>query len=324
MAVDLSVSGGTDIEAREAAFQALIDADERIEGGDWMPERYRKTLKRQMSQHAHSEWVGMLPEAAWLAAAPSLERKAILIAKIQDEAGHSLYLYSGLETLGYSRDDAIEDLLAERAKFSLLFHYPFLSWADVPIMGWLGDGAAIVNQIPLCRMSYAPYARAMVRICKEESFHQRQGYQATLAMVNGSPEQKEMIQESINRFWWIFMSSFGMADNRSTHTELAMKWKIKRSTNDALRDRYVNMVIPQIHALGLTVPDPDLKWNEERQAYDYGECDWDEFKEVVEGRGPLSRERLEAKRDAVEGGAWVREAAAAYAEREAAQKVAAE
>lgn len=303
---------------KERAFQALIDAKQPIEGSDWMPARYRKALKRQMAQHAHSEWVGMLPEASFLPSAPSLERKTILQAKIQDEAGHALYIYSGMETLGYERDEAIVDLLEERAKFSVGFHWSFQHWGDVVTMGWLGDGAAIVNQVPLCRMSYGPYARAMKRICVEESFHQRQGYQATLAMVNGTPEQKAMVQDAINRFWWVYVFSFGLPDGDSTYTDQATRWNIKPNGNDELRDRYVNQAVPQIHALGLTVPDPDLKWDEENACWRYGECDWESFMEVVKGRGPATYERLEAKRNAYYGGAWVREAATAYAEKQAA------
>lgn len=298
-------------------FQARIDADGRIEPQEWMPEAYRKTLIRQISQHAHSEVVGMLPEGNWILRAPSLKRKAILIAKVQDEGGHGLYLYSAAETLGISRDELIEQLHSGRAKYSSIFNYPTLSWADVGVIGWLVDGAAIMNQIPLCRCSYGPYARAMIRICKEESFHQRQGYEALLALMEGSPEQHEMVQDAVNRWWWKCLAMFGPPDSESTHSALGMKWGIKRFTNDDLRQKFVDATVPQAEVLGITVPDPDLKWNEARGHYDFGEIDWDEFWATVKGEGPCNHDRLRTRVKAYENGAWVREGALAYAEKKA-------
>ncbi len=294
-------------------FQATIDADEKIEPRDWMPDGYRKTLIRQIAQHAHSEVIGMQPEGNWITRAPSLKRKAILMAKVQDEAGHGLYLYSAAETLGISRNELVSLLHQGRHKYSSIFNYPTLSWADMGAIGWLVDGAAITNQVMLTRTSYGPYARAMVRICKEESFHQRQGYEIMLTLARGSEEQKAMAQDSLDRFWWPALMMFGPHDSDSPHTEQSMKWKIKRVTNDELRQNFVDMTVPQAEYLGLTVPDPDLAWNEERGHYDFGEIDWDEFWEVVKGHGPMNRERIDAKVSAWDDGAWVREAAAAYA-----------
>lgn len=296
-------------------FQDKIDAEIRIEPKDQMPEAYRKTLIRQISQHAHSEVVGMLPEANWVTRAPSLKRKQILLAKIQDEAGHGLYLYSAAETLGVSRQQMINDLHSGKAKYSSIFNYPTLSWADMGSIGWMVDGAAILNQIPLCRCSYGPYARAMVRICKEESFHQRQGFEILLVLSQGSPEQRAMAQESINRWYWPAMMMFGPSDTDSSNSEQSMKWRIKRFSNDELRQRFVDMIAEQIKVLGLQVPDPLQKWNEERGHYDFGPIDWTEFWNVVNGDGPCNKERLATRRKAWEDGAWVREAAAAYADK---------
>ncbi|HMX41413.1 MAG TPA: 1,2-phenylacetyl-CoA epoxidase subunit A [Saprospiraceae bacterium] len=298
-------------------FEAKIEAEVRIEPKDWMPDAYRKTLIRQISQHAHSEVVGMLPESNWVTRAPSLKRKSILLAKVQDEGGHGLYLYAAAETLGVGRDEMIDDLHSGKAKYSSIFNYPSLSWADMGSIGWMVDGAAILNQIPLCRCSYGPYARAMVRICKEESFHQRQGFDILLALSNGSPEQREMAQDSINRWYWPAVMMFGPSDEASLHSSQNMKWKIKRFSNDELRQRFVDMIAEQIKVLGLTVPDPELKWNEERGHYDYGQVDWDEFWRVVNGHGPCNRERMRARIKAHEDGAWVREAAVAYVEKKA-------
>lgn len=297
----------------EAQFQARIDADIRIEPKDWMPEAYRKTLIRQISQHAHSELVGMLPEGNWITRAPSLKRKAILLAKVQDEAGHGLYLYSAAETLGTSRDQMLADLHSGKAKYSSIFNYPTLSWADMGCVGWLVDGAAILNQVPLCRTSYGPYARAMVRVCKEESFHQRQGFEIMQTLCEGAPVQKEMAQEALNRWWWPTLMMFGPKDAESPNTEQSMKWRIKRFTNDELRQKFVDMMVPQAEFLGLTVPDEKVRWNEERQAYDFGEVDWNEFWNVVKGNGLCNHERLQARVQAHEEGAWVREAALAHA-----------
>ncbi|MGC4057793.1 MAG: 1,2-phenylacetyl-CoA epoxidase subunit A [Chitinophagaceae bacterium] len=301
----------------EEQFQAKVDAEIKIEPKDWMPDAYRKTLIRQISQHAHSEIVGMLPEGNWLTRAPSLKRKATLLAKIQDEAGHGLYLYSACETLGITRLQTIEDLLSGKAKYSSIFNYPSLSWADMGAIGWLVDGAAIMNQVALCRTSYGPYARAMVRICKEESFHQRQGYEIMMVLSKGSAAQKEMAQDALNRWWWPALMMFGPTDSESSNTEQSMKWKIKRHTNDELRQKFVDASIAQVNYLGLTVPDKDLKWNEERGHYDFGEIDWEEFWNVVKGNGICNKARLKARREAHEEGAWVREAAAAYAEKRA-------
>lgn len=300
----------------EEAFQKKVDAEQKIEPRDWMPAGYRKTLIRQMSQHAHSEVVGMLPEGNWLTRAPSLKRKAILMAKIQDEGGHGLYLYSATETLGISRDEMYEQLHSGKAKYSSIFNYPTLNWADVGAIGWLVDGAAITNQIALCRCSYGPYARAMVKICKEESFHQRQGYEIMMTMAQGTKEQKAMAQDAINRWWWPALMMFGPHDADSTRTTQSMTWKIKRTSNDELRQKFVDATVPQAEYLGLTVPDDKLQWNEEKQSYDWGEIDWDEFRNVVAGNGLCNRERLQARRDAHDGGKWVRDAALAYAEKQ--------
>lgn len=302
----------------EAIFQQKIDEDSKIEAKDWMPEAYRKTNIRQISQHAHSEVVGMLPEGNWISRAPSLKRKAILLAKIQDEAGHGLYLYSAAETLGISRDEMIEQLLTGKAKYSSIFNYPTLTWADMGAIGWLVDGAAILNQVMLCRTSYGPYARAMVRICKEESFHQRQGFDALLVLSKGTAEQRAMCQDAINRWWWPSLMMFGPKDTESTNSDQSMKWKIKRKSNDELRQNFVDMIAEQIKTLGMVLPDPHLKWNEERKHYDFGEINWDEFWNVVKGNGPCNKQRLDARKKAHEEGAWVREAAMAYAEKKAA------
>ncbi|MGF1549136.1 MAG: 1,2-phenylacetyl-CoA epoxidase subunit PaaA [Sphingomonadaceae bacterium] len=305
------------------AFEARVAADEFIEPKDWMPEAYRRTLVRQMSQHAHSEIVGMLPEGNWISRAPSLRRKAILLAKVQDEAGHGLYLYSAAETLGTSREEMIEALHSGKAKYSTIFNYPTLTWADIGAIGWLVDGAAIMNQVPLQRTSYGPYARAMVRICKEESFHQRQGYEICIAMANGTQEQREMMQDALNRWWWPSLMMFGPPDQDSPNTAQSMRWRIKRETNDELRQKFVDITVPQAEALGLKVPDPDLKWNEERGHYDFGEVDWDEFYAVVKGEGPVAKERMTARRKAWEDNQWVRDAADAYAEKHAEKREAA-
>jgi ring-1,2-phenylacetyl-CoA epoxidase subunit PaaA len=299
----------------EEKFQAIIDAEDKIEPTDWMPEGYRKNLIRQIAQHAHSEVIGMQPEGNWITRAPSLHRKAILIAKVQDEAGHGLYLYSATETLGVTRDELQELLHRGKHKYSSIFNYPTLNWADIGTIGWLVDGAAITNQVMLTRTSYGPYSRAMVRICKEESFHQRQGYELLLRMSRGSDEQKEMVQDSINRWWWPALMMFGPHDSESPHTEQSMAWKIKRVTNDDLRQQFVDMTVKQCDYLGMTLPDPDLKWNEARGHYDFGDIDWDEFWRVVKGNGPMNRDRINHKVKAWEDGAWVREAATAYAEK---------
>ncbi|MAZ02884.1 MAG: 1,2-phenylacetyl-CoA epoxidase subunit A [Sneathiella sp.] len=309
-----------DLDRLEAEFQAKVDAEQRIEPKDWMPDRYRQTLIRQMSQHAHSEVVGMLPEGNWLTRAPSLKRKAILMAKIQDEGGHGLYLYSATETLGISRDEMFDQLHTGKAKYSTIFNYPTLTWADVGAIGWLVDGAAITNQIALCRCSYGPYARAMIRICKEESFHQRQGYEIMMTMAQGTKEQKEMAQDALNRWWWPTLMMFGPNDSNSANSAQSMKWKIKRQSNDELRQKFIDATVPQAEYLGLKIPDDELKWNEERGAYDFGEIDWDEFKAVVSGNGLCNRERLKARIDAHDGGKWVRDAALAYAAKKAARK----
>jgi len=299
----------------EKAFQDKIDKEIKIEPKDWMPEAYRKTNLRQISQHAHSEIVGMLPEGNWISRAPSLKRKAILIAKVQDEAGHGLYLYSSAETLGTSREQMIDDLHSGKAKYSSIFNYPTLTWADMGAVGWLVDGAAILNQVMLCRTSYGPYARAMVRICKEESFHQRQGFDALLVLSKGTEEQRAMCQDAINRWWWPSLMMFGPKDSESTNSDQSMKWKIKRKTNDELRQNFVDMIAEQIKLLGMTLPDPDLKWNEAKKQYDFGEINWDEFWNVVKGNGPCNKQRIAARRKAHEEGAWVRAAALAYAEK---------
>lgn len=301
-------------------FQSAIDAEIKIEPLNWMPDAYRKTLIRQISQHAHSEIVGMLPEGAWITRAPSLKRKAILLAKVQDEAGHGLYLYSAAETLGESREQMINDLHSGKAKYSSIFNYPTISWADMGAIGWLVDGAAILNQVMLCRTSYGPYARAMVRICKEESFHQRQGFDILLTLANGTAEQKAMCQDAINRWWWPSLMMFGPKDSESTNSDQSMKWKIKRKSNDELRQNFVDMCVQQVKVLGMTLPDPDLKWNEAKQQHDWGEIDWNEFWEVVKGNGPCNKERLEARRNAWNNGTWVREAAAAHAAKQQAKQ----
>ena len=306
----------TEITSLEERFQAKIDADQRIEPRDWMPEKYRKTLIRQISQHAHSEIVGMLPEGNWISRAPSLKRKLGLIAKVQDEAGHGLYLYSACETLGIERDEVLDQLHTGKAKYSSIFNYPTLTWADIGAIGWLVDGAAIMNQVPLCRCSYGPYARAMVRVCKEESFHQRQGYEIMLTLCNGSPEQKAMAQDALNRWWWPSLMMFGPNDEESTHSAQSMAWKIKRFSNDELRQRFVDMTKPQADILGITIPDPDLKWNEEKGQHDFGEIDWNEFWAVVKGHGPCNKERIAARVKAHEEGRWVRDAAVAYANKQ--------
>ncbi|MBS1742283.1 MAG: 1,2-phenylacetyl-CoA epoxidase subunit A [Bacteroidetes bacterium] len=299
----------------EKIFQDKIDAEVKIEPKDWMPEAYRKTNVRQISQHAHSEIIGMLPEGNWISRAPSLKRKAILIAKVQDEAGHGLYLYSAAETLGTSREQMIDDLLTGKAKYSSIFNYPTLTWADMGAVGWLVDGAAILNQVMLCRTSYGPYARAMVRICKEESFHQRQGFETLLVLSKGTDEQKAMCQDAINRWWWPSLMMFGPKDSESVNSDMSIKWKIKRKTNDELRQQFVDMIAEQVKLLGMTLPDPNLKWNAARNHYDFGEINWEEFWNVVKGNGPCNRKRMEARRKAHEEGAWVREAAMAYAEK---------
>lgn len=306
-----------DIDRLEKEFQDKIDRGEKIEPKDWMPDRYRKTHIRQISQHAHSEIVGMLPEGNWITRAPSLRRKVALLAKVQDEAGHGLYLYSATETLGISRDELIEQLHAGKAKYSSIFNYPTLSWADIGAIGWLVDGAAIINQVMLTRTSFGPYARAMVRICKEESFHQRQGFEIMLTLCRGTETQKQMAQDALNRWWWPCLMMFGPPDEQSTHTEQSMQWKIKLKTNDELRQQMVDQTVPQAELLGLTVPDPDLKWNAEREHYDFGAIDWEEFWRVVKGHGPCNKERLAARRTAWEEGDWVREAAMVYAEKQA-------
>ncbi len=313
----------TEDPERLAAFEARVAADEFIEPKDWMPEAYRRTLTRQISQHAHSEIVGMLPEGNWITRAPSLRRKAILLAKVQDEAGHGLYLYSAAETLGTSREEMIEALHSGKAKYSTIFNYPTLTWADIGAIGWLVDGAAIMNQVPLQRTSYGPYARAMVRVCKEESFHQRQGYEIMMAMAAGTADQKRMAQDALNRWWWPSLMMFGPPDADSPNTAQSMRWRIKRETNDELRQKFVDITVPQAHRLGLTVPDPALAWNEERGHYDFGEVDWEEFYAVVRGEGPVAKERMKARRDAWEQGAWIREAAAAHAEKRAEKRQAA-
>jgi ring-1,2-phenylacetyl-CoA epoxidase subunit PaaA len=294
-------------------FERLIAADERIEPRDWMPEAYRQTLIRQIAQHAHSEIIGMQPEANWLTRAPSLRRKAILLAKVQDEAGHGMYLYSAAETLGASRQELLELLHAGKQKYSSIFNYPTLTWADVGAIGWLVDGAAIMNQIPLCRCSYGPYARAMVRICKEESFHQRQGFELLMTLAHGSDAQREMAQDAINRWWWPSVMMFGPPDDQSPHSAQSMAWRIKRFSNDELRQRFVDVCAEQAKTLDLALPDAELRWNEARGHYDFGDPDWDEFFAVIAGDGPCNRQRLETRQRAHENGSWVREAATAYA-----------
>ena len=314
--------------AKLARFQAIIEAEDKIEPNDWMPMAYRRTLQRQISQHAHSEIIGMQPEGNWLTRAPSLKRKATLLAKIQDEAGHGLYLYSAAETLDMSREDYDEQLLSGRAKYSSIFNYPSLTWADMGAIGWLVDGAAIMNQIPLCRCSYGPYARAMIRICKEESFHQRQGYEMMVTLARGTPAQKAMAQDALNRFWWPVLMMFGPSDSESMHSADSTKWKIKRFSNDELRQKFLDATIPQGHYLGLTFPDPDLAFNAATGHWQHGEIDWSEFKRVLAGDGPCNRQRMKVRRAAAAEGAWVREAARAHAakraQRDEAAKIAAE
>jgi ring-1,2-phenylacetyl-CoA epoxidase subunit PaaA len=307
--------------ALQSRFDARIDADSKIEPQDWMPDAYRKTLVRQISQHAHSEIVGMLPEGNWISRAPSLKRKAILLAKVQDEGGHGLYLYSAAETLGTSRDQLLGALHSGKAKYSSIFNYPTLTWADVGMIGWLVDGAAIMNQVPICRCSYGPYARAMIRICKEESFHQRQGFESLMTQMSGSQAQRDMVQDSVNRWWWPVLAMFGPPDTDSPNSALGMRWGIKRISNDALRQKFVDATVPQAKVLGVTLPDPDLKWNEERGHYDYGAIDWDEFWAVVNGNGPCNQERLATRVKAHNDGQWVRDAALAYAHQQQARQL---
>jgi ring-1,2-phenylacetyl-CoA epoxidase subunit PaaA len=302
-----------ELSPEEHEFQERIDASIKIEAKDWMPEGYRKTLTRQMSQHAHSEIVGQLPEANWITRAPTLKRKSILLAKVQDEAGHGLYLYSAAETLGTSRDQLVDDLLAGKAKYSSIFNYPTLSWADMGAIGWLVDGAAIINQIPLCRCSYGPYARAMVRICKEESFHQRQGFDIMIVLSNGTPEQKAMAQDALDRWWWPSLMMFGPSDAESVNSAQSAQWGIKLFSNDELRQKMVDQTVPQIEFLGLRAPDSDLKWNEERGHYDFGAIDWSEFYNVIKGNGPCNKERLRTRVKAHQDGAWFRDALIANA-----------
>jgi len=304
----------------EKIFQDKIDNEIKIEPKDWMPEAYRKTNIRQISQHAHSEIVGMLPEGNWISRAPSLKRKAILLAKVQDEAGHGLYLYSACETLGTTREETINDLHSGKAKYSSIFNYPTLTWADIGAVGWLVDGAAIMNQVMLTRTSYGPYARAMVRICKEESFHQRQGFEALLVLSRGTDEQKAMCQDAINRWWWPALMMFGPRDSESSNSDQSMKWKIKRKSNDELRQQFIDMIAEQVKVLGMKLPDPKLKWNPQRKHYDFGEINWDEFWAVVKGNGPCNKQRLEARKKAWDEGEWVREAAVVFARKRAERK----
>ena len=318
------VKSREEMSAEERAFQDRVDADEKIEPRDWMPDQYRKTLIRQIGQHAHSEIVGQLPEGNWITRAPTLERKAILLAKVQDEAGHGLYLYCAAETLGVSRDEMTEMLLSGRMKYSSIFNYPTLTWADIGAVGWLVDGAAIMNQVPLQRTSYGPYARAMVRICKEESFHQRQGYDIMMRMAQGTEAQKRMAQDALNRFWYPSLMMFGPSDKESVHSAQSMAWKIKINTNDELRQKFVDQTVPQAQYLGLTVPDEHLKWNDQRGQYDFSEPDWTEFFDVLKGNGPCNQERLAARQKAWDDGKWVRDGLLAHARKKAARKMAAE
>ena len=306
----------------EQTFTETIEKDQRIEPRDWMPEGYRKTMIRQIAQHAHSEIIGMQPEGEWITRAPSLRRKAILLAKVQDEAGHGLYLYSAAETLGADRGDLTRRLIEGRQKYSSIFNYPTLSFADVGVIGWLVDGAAICNQVPLCRSSYGPYARAMIRICKEESFHQRQGYELLMTMMRGTPEQREMVQDATNRWWWPSLMMFGPPDADSPNTARSMAWKIKRHSNDELRQRFVDMTVPQAEALGVTLPDPQLRWNPDRGHHDFGTPDWAELKRVISGDGPMNAQRIARRRRADADGAWVRAAAAAHAAKQHTAEVA--
>ena len=305
---------------QERRFLDKIDREIKIEPNDWMPDEYRQTLIRQISQHAHSEIVGMLPEGNWITRAPNLRRKAVLLAKVQDEAGHGLYLYSATETLGADREQLMDDMHTGKAKYSSIFNYPALTWADIGTIGWLVDGAAIMNQVALCRTSYGPYARAMVKICKEESFHQRQGYESLMKLCNGTPQQKAMAQDAMDRFWWPSLMMFGPSDAESTHSDQSIKWKIKRFTNDELRQSFVDATVSQAQILGLTIPDPNLKWNEDRGQYDFSEINWEEFWQVVKGNGPCNKERIAARLKAKEEGLWVREAANAFAKKRAMKK----
>lgn len=307
----------TDTIRLEEEFQRKIDNEEKIEPRDWMPEKYRQTLIRQISQHAHSEIIGMLPEGNWITRAPTLRRKVALLAKVQDEAGHGLYLYAAAETLGIERDELFQQLNDGRAKYSSIFNYPTLTWADIGAIGWLVDGAAIMNQVPLCRCSYGPYARAMVRVCKEESFHQRQGFEIMNILSNGSPVQKKMAQNALDRWWWPSLMMFGPSDGDSPHTAQSMKWKIKRFTNDELRQKFVDVCKEQADFLGLTIPDTDLKWDEEKGQHTFGAINWDEFWNVVKGNGPCNKERVDTRKKAYDEGAWVRDAALAYANKKA-------
>ena len=317
------VQSHADMSAEEQAFQARIDAGVKIEPKDWMPEAYRKTLVRQISQHAHSEIVGQLPEGNWVTRAPTLKRKSILLAKIQDEAGHGLYLYSAAETLGVSRDELLAALHAGKAKYSSIFNYPTLTWADIGAIGWLVDGAAIINQVPLCRCSYGPYARAMIRVCKEEAFHARQGYDIMMKLAQGTPEQKAMAQDALNRWWWPSLMMFGPSDAESVNSAQSAQWRIKLFSNDELRQRMVDQTVPQAEFLGLAIPDPDLKWNEERGHYDFGAIDWDEFYNVLKGNGPCNKDRLRTRVKAYEDGQWFRDALVAHADKQSATKAAA-
>ncbi len=309
-------------EVKDARFQARIDRDEKIEPNDWMPEKYRRTLIRQISQHAHSEIVGMLPEGNWITRAPSLKRKAALLAKVQDEGGHGLYLYSAAETLGISREEMNDQLITGKARYSSIFNYPTLTWADIGMVGWLVDGAAIMNQIPLCRTSYGPYARAMVRICKEESFHQRQGYEIVMTLARGNADQQAMAQDALNRWWWPALMMFGPPDAESLHTDQNMAWRIKRFSNDELRQKFIDATVPQGHFLGLEFPDKELAFDEATGHWRFGPIDWDEFKRVLAGEGPCNRQRLAQRNRSHEAGAWVREAAMAHAEKRAARRLA--
>ncbi len=322
-----AVAGGEDAP-RVARFQSIIDAEDKIEPNDWMPDAYRRTLVRQISQHAHSEIVGMQPEGAWITRAPSLRRKAALLAKVQDEGGHGLYLYAAAETLGVTREELYQQLLTGKAKYSSIFNYPTLSWADIGVIGWLVDGAAIMNQIPLCRCSFGPYARAMIRICKEESFHQRQGYEIMMTLCRGTAAQKAMAQDALNRWWWPVLMMFGPSDKESMHSADSARWKIKRFSNDDLRQKFVDATVPQGQYLGLTFPDKELRFNDTTKHWDYGPIDWSEFKRVLAGDGPCNAERMANRQAVEEDGAWVRAAAMAHAEKRrssaAAAKVAAE
>jgi ring-1,2-phenylacetyl-CoA epoxidase subunit PaaA len=305
---------------RQARFQARVDAEQKIEPNDWMPEAYRRTLIRQIAQHAHSEIVGMLPEGNWITRAPTLRRKAALLAKVQDEGGHGMYLYAAAETLGVAREELVEHLLTGKQKYSSIFNYPTLTWADIGVIGWLVDGAAIMNQIPLCRCSFGPYARAMIRICKEESFHQRQGYEIMVTLCRGTAEQKTMAQDALDRWWWPVLMMFGPSDAHSQHTDVSMRWKIKRFTNDELRQKFVDATVPQAHHLGLRIPDPHLRYSEATKHWEFGPIDWDEFKRVIAGDGPCNRQRMQQRRAAPANGAWVREAALAHAEKRRARR----